>query len=231
MEKKLLRKYLLLSFVFMIVLTMIVNISCEKFSKIKEILQKSKDQFESEIKYFKNQEELEQSKFLIEILSKPLFSMNYRSSITEYQGIQYESIQEFIDHILKIYGIVQNLQSVEEGIKDLFLSSSNDIVVDKILINQALRQSTFLCLLGEKINSEKTSNWVVIELNMNIFLENLVSLVKTKDTTLFGLLEFEKTTQISEIGKMSPKELELLFQYFQLLSLQRALEYFNLTSK
>jgi hypothetical protein len=230
MKKNLLTKYYLLSYVIMIILTIIVNTNCEKFSKIRELLQKSKDQFESEIKHFENQEELEESKILKEILAKPLLSINYHSTITEYQGIKYESIQKFINHLIKIYGIDTNRESVEEGIKDLFLSSSNDIVVDKILINQAHRRSTFLCFLGEKINSEKTSNWVVIELNMNFFLENLVSLVKTKDTTLFGLLEFEKTTQISEIGKMSPKELDLLFQYFQLISLQRALEYFNLTS-
>jgi hypothetical protein len=75
-----------LSLLFIVILAIISNSNCEKFVKIKEMLQKAKEQFQTELKHFENQEELEKSEILKEILAKPLLNSNYHSTITEYEG-------------------------------------------------------------------------------------------------------------------------------------------------
>ena len=148
----------------------LLSIKCEKFKKIKEMLKSSKEKFESEKEIFVKNQELEDSKLLKEILSKPLTAFNYHSTITEYIGIKFEDIDRFTNHLISIYSIKQSPQEFKESIMDLFLSDSNDVVVDKMLINTAYYHSTFICFMGEKLNKQKDSNWVVVELKNNYFI-------------------------------------------------------------
>ena len=216
-------------FSIFLLISFLLSIQCEKFKKIKEMLKNSQERFESEKDLIVKSGELEDSHLLKEILSKPLSAFNYHSTVTEYIGIKFEDIHKFTDHLMSIYQVKQNPHEFKDSIMDLFISDSNDVVVDKMLINVAYYHCTFVCFMGEKINKQKDSNWVVVVLTKNYFMADQVSVIKT-DTSLWGYVDFQTTHKVTEAGKMSTDEIELLFLYFQSISLQRALEYFNLTS-
>lgn len=178
--------------------------------------------------------DLEQNRTTVvdKIVDRGFTSFKEQADIEQHNGVNDEYFNDFLDNLRSDLSLPANYDAqFKETMQVTLFSNSNVWVVFNIIFSiNTGADCKFVCVMATHDSVNKKTDWLVANVGATFELAPNLLVVQTKHSYVFGAWSDSEEKIVLKPASLSQNNLDLVFEFFEVVSFQRFAEFLNINS-
>lgn len=180
------------------------------------------------------QRDIQQSTTIVvnQIVNRGFSSFMQKADIEQHNGVKDEYFDAFLDNLRESLNLPPNYDAQFKNIMEVSLYSTSNIwVVFNVIfsINEGA-DCKFVCVMVSHDSVNQKTDWLIANVEASFKLAPNLFVIQKRTSSLFGAWSTFDEKVVLKPASLSQKNLNLVFEFFEVVSFQRFAEFLSIHS-